>query len=253
MLRAATARPVRRASLMDLDPDLFGGVGPRELPRAREIGAHVVKIKSGPWEPRFGAEVPLGLLVLDGLLTRRMVLGADVVTEIVGPGDIIRPWAAGGDDALVPCTVRWTALEQGRIAVLGRQVAAVAADCPGLVVTLLERAGRRSRSQGILTSVAHLKRVDLRVLVILWHLAERWGRVTPGGVVVPLRLTHQRLALLVGARRPTVTAALTRMSARGVVARTPDRGFVLTDVAREELDVLCRGGERAVAPLPQCA
>ena len=31
--------------------------------------------------------------------------------------------------------------------------------------------------------------------MLLWYLAERWGRVTPDGVIVPLRLTHETLAL----------------------------------------------------------
>jgi CRP-like cAMP-binding protein len=85
--------------------------------------------------------------------------------------------------------------------------------------------------------------------MLLWHLAERWGRVTAEGVVIPLRLTHQRIAMLVGAQRPTVTAALSRMNARGLVQRTHGRAFVLTDDARAELDLLCREGERAVPPL----
>ena len=39
----------------------------------------------------------------------------------------------------------------------------------------------------------------------LWHVAERWGRVGRDSIVVDLPLSHQRLADLVGAHRPTVT------------------------------------------------
>jgi hypothetical protein len=37
---------------------------------------------------------------------------------------------------------------------------------------------------------------------------DRWGRVTPEGVRIPLRLRHHMLAELVAVRRPSATAAL---------------------------------------------
>ena len=57
-------------------------------------------------------------------------------------------------------------------------------------------------------AIAHLTRVDDRLLALLWCLAERWGRVVPDGVLVSLRLSHRTLAGMVGARRPSVTTAL---------------------------------------------
>jgi hypothetical protein len=244
-------RSARSLSLVDLDPDLFSDAGPRELSRIREIAAHLVELEPGTWGPQLTTPAAgLGLLVIDGLLIRSVSLGDEVATELVGPGDLIRPWETGCDDgAIVTCNVGWYVLQPARLAVLGRQVALAAADYPGLVATLLERTARRSRSQGILTAIAHMKRIDVRVLLLLWHLAERWGRVTRDGVVVPIRLTHQRIALLVGAHRPSVTAALSRMAARGLVSRTTGRGFVLSREAHSELEVLCRLGERAVTPI----
>jgi CRP/FNR family cyclic AMP-dependent transcriptional regulator len=239
----------RSASLVDLDPSLFDGVSPRELRSARDIGAHVIELEPGRWEPNTSKrDAALGLLVIDGLLARTVAVDREVAIELVGPGDLIRPWEAGQDeDLLVPCPVGWIVLQPTRIAMLGRQVAAAAADSPALVMSLLERTARRTRSQGIVGAIAHLRHIDLRILVLLTHLAERWGRVTPDGIVVPLQLTHRRIAMLVGAQRPTVTAALSRMAAESVVVRTPERGFLLTDRARERLNVLCSGGESAAA------
>jgi CRP/FNR family transcriptional regulator, cyclic AMP receptor protein len=245
-------RSARNMSLVDLDPELFEGVGPRELARVRETGAHVLELDGGLWQPQFNLPAAgLGLLVVDGVLVRTVHLGdEEVATELVGPGDIIRPWEAGRDEgAMVPVTVGWFVLQPTRLAVLGRTVARAAAECPGLVATLVERTARRSRSQGILTTIAHMKRIDVRVLLLLWHLAERWGRVTAKGVVVPMRLTHQRLALLVGAQRPSVTAALSRMTARGLVGRTQGRDYVLTNESYAQLQLLCDEGERAVSPI----
>jgi CRP-like cAMP-binding protein len=245
----------RTASLADLDPELFSSVGMPRLSSLRDVGAHVAELEPGRWDPRSsGSEAGLGLLVVEGLLGRTVSLDREVVTELVGPGDLIRPWKNRADeDLVVPCPVGWIVFERTRLAVLGRQVASAAADCPGLIAALLERTSRRARSQGILGAIAHLKRIDLRVLVLLWHIAERWGRVTADGVVVPLRLTHQRIALLVGAQRPSVTAALSRLGERSLVVRTPERGYLLANGAREELEALGRDGERALAMVPEAA
>ena len=68
-------------------------------------------------------------------------------------------------------------------------------------------------------AIAHYPRVDLRLLMLMWHLADRWGRVTPQGIRIPLRLTHELLADLVASRRPSVTSALQSSRARGAFPR----------------------------------
>ena len=75
-------------------------------------------------------------------------------------------------------------------------------------------------------AVTRLNRVDVRLLVTLWFPAERWGRVTAEGVLLPLRLTHQILAQLIGARRPSVTTAVGELTAAGLGSRSPDGSWV---------------------------
>ena len=99
-------------------------------------------------------------------------------------------------------------------------------------------------------AIAHLKRIDDRLLALLWCLAERWGRVSPDGVVVALRLPHRTLGSLVGARRPSVPTALGQLMARGEVERRPDGGWLLlgnppeprSQTGEEEDET--KGGER---------
>jgi Mn-dependent DtxR family transcriptional regulator len=43
--------------------------------------------------------------------------------------------------------------------------------------------------------------------------------MTPDGIVVPLRLTHETLGALVAARRPSVTSALGRLADAGLLRR----------------------------------
>jgi hypothetical protein len=76
-------------------------------------------------------------------------------------------------------------------------------------------------------AVCHLRRVDTRLLVLLWHLADRWGTVQREGVHVPMRLTHQMLGRLVGAQRPSVTTALKQLSDSGRVIRLEDGTWLL--------------------------
>lgn len=240
----------RYASLLDLDPDLLADAGEESLARARDAAptACVVELEEGRLEspPVPQGEGTIGLLVLDGLVFKSAFLGEEVVTEVIGPGDLIRPGETSAErDALLPCGVGWTVAERARVAVLGRRVALVAARIPELVPALIDRTARRARSQAIFVAIAHTKRIDPRILILLWHLAERWGRVTPQGVLVPIGLTHRRLGELVGAQRPSVTAAMSRLASRGLVLRTPGRGFLLTPRARSEIGMLCETGEAA--------
>ncbi len=75
--------------------------------------------------------------------------------------------------------------------------------------------------------------IEWRVLLTLVHLARSAADVRGAeGVVVPLPLSHQMLADLVGAQRQTVSAALSRLAAEGTLRRTEERGWLITDVRR---------------------
>jgi CRP-like cAMP-binding protein len=180
----------------------------------------------------------LGLLVAEGLLTRDVQLGGTVACEIVGRGDILRPADHDGESAPVPFGVHWTVLEPTRLAVLDRRFALTVGHWPETIEVLMRTAVRRTHSLALHLAVCHLRRVDTRVLVVLWHLADRWGRVEPDGVRVPMRLTHQTLGRLVGAQRPSVTTALRQLTEAGRVARSDDGGWLLRGQPPDTLERL---------------
>jgi CRP/FNR family transcriptional regulator, cyclic AMP receptor protein len=62
--------------------------------------------------------------------------------------------------------------------------------------------------------------------MVLWHLADRWGYVRPEGTILPLRLTHDVLADLVAAQRPTVSSALSQLTTNELV-RLGREGWLL--------------------------
>jgi hypothetical protein len=231
MLRsAAIERPVR---LPDEDPELFSGLTEGALADARvRAQAPALRLDPGPWDPRSPAigdpSGCLGMLVLDGLLLHSVVVGDEPRSELLGAGDVITPWEQDEDGASVPFESHWHVAHPGRIAVLDRRFSAQACRWPQVISAIVARATRRSRRLALQLAVADLRRVDDRLMLFFWHMADRWGRVRPDGVVVPLPVTHDVLAQLVCVQRPTVTSGLRRLSESGQIRRLRDKSWLLS-------------------------
>jgi hypothetical protein len=84
-------------------------------------------------------------------------------------------------------------------------------------------------------AICQLPRVEQRVLALLWHLAERFGRMAPDGVVLDLRLKHRLIGELVGAQRPTISLALATLLEEGLVRRRPGGALLLDPASRSAL------------------
>ncbi len=217
--------------LLEADPDLARGLDPR---RVREVSQRLfvrtIDAPRGQWTPgrslNHGSQ-PIGLLVLDGLLVREATVSDHPSAELLGPGDLLRAWEDRDAEVLLPRSVRWSALTDARVAVIDHALAVRAAQWPEIFASLVERAARRAERLVVMQAIGHLTRVDDRLLALLWCLAERWGRVVPGGVLVTLRLPHRTLAGMVGARRPSVTTALGQLMTRGDIERRPDGSWLL--------------------------
>jgi CRP-like cAMP-binding protein len=83
-------------------------------------------------------------------------------------------------------------------------------------------------------AIVHQARVDVRLHMLFWHLADRWGRVGRDGVILEMGLSHTVLADLIAAQRPSVTGSLKKLSESGLIEST-DRGWVLTGEPPGEL------------------
>lgn len=216
-----------RATLLVEDPDLGAALGEDVLRQARELLVVPARwIEAGPWD---GAELrhepSLGLLVLEGLMTVDVRLGDRVASDLVGAGDVLHATSAA--ETLVPAAFSYHANERTRVAVLDVHFIAAARRWPGLLLALHERVRLQHRRHAITGAIAKLPRVEDRVHALLWHLAERWGRMTAEGVLLPLALTHESLGRLVGAARPTVSLGLIELEERGAVSRRSGGGFLL--------------------------
>jgi hypothetical protein len=111
-----------------------------------------------------------------------------------------------------------------------------------VTTVLLERLERRSQRLARAQAIVGLTRVDRRLLAMLWQLAERWGRVTGEGVLLPRDISHRLLGQLVGARRPTVSTAAAELARQGVLRRRDDGAWLLlgepTGVPHDDLEHL---------------
>ena len=220
------------ASLLELDPDLGLLLDEERLAAAHhELRVAVHVLDTGPWEvEKLSGTSPehIGLLVLDGVMAREVLVSDTVSTELLGPGDVLRPWQVHQSASLLQYSVRWNVLTRTRIGLLDRRFAAQLATFPEVNAAIIDRINERALRLAITQAISQLNRVDRRLLAFFWHLAERWGRMTPDGVALPMTLSHRMLGQLVGARRPTVSTALSELAKEGEVRRREDGTWLLT-------------------------
>jgi CRP/FNR family transcriptional regulator, cyclic AMP receptor protein len=219
----------RRLSLLDLDPSLLPACG--DAAARRYLTAPAMRIARGAWAL---PSVPpdryarwLGMLVVDGLMIRTVRVSGLECCELLGPGDVIRPWDREDDLASLAAGVSWRALEETRVALLDDTFARMACHWPEVLSALMRRSLRRSGSLTVHLAIAQVRRADARLMALFWHLADRWGRVTKEGVVVELELTHGLLSRLTCLRRPTVSLTLKELEATGELTRISRSSWLL--------------------------
>ena len=235
--------------LLDLDPELAARLEAPVRLHARPAATAV----TFALEPRQldlklwldAARKGPGLLVLSGALVGYASVAGREVAELVGRGDLIQ---AEHDEAeFIGCEHSWRVLERARLAILDAAFAERVKPWPQITQALLQRAERRLHHLAVQRAIAANPRLEVRLLLLLWHLAARWGIRELGGIRVPLPLTHELLGRLIGAERPSVTHALKRLTETGLIGHGED-GWHLRG-ALEDLDLNSLG--RAHAPWPR--
>ena len=244
---AGPERLFEQVRLLEVDPDLGAGIGAQELEAARHgVVVSVVTLLPGRWDPgrlsRPDAPTsPFAGLMLSGLVARDCSVAGRLTTQLVGPGDIV-PLGAPQNRLPVAVYTSWTPT-RARIAVLDDRLLDTARRWPWLMGRLVARSAGWADRALTLQAIGHIARVDLRIIALMWQMAERYGRVVPEGLVLPLRLSHQAIGNLVGAERPTVSLALKALRESGTV-RERGGGWLL----QAECPELLRGVQRPALP-----
>lgn len=206
--------------LLDLDVDLAEELDvPLRLAARPSVTALTFESDAGP--AALGKWLSLsapgpGLLILDGVLAANVQVGDRIATDLLGQGDLIQGWNYA--DAELVFEIDWRSLVPVRFAVLDKAFTQRVQPWPQITLALLRRAGKRARRLNVQRAISAQPRLEIRLVLLMWHLAARWGKVEPGGVRLPLPLTHQLMGHLISAERPSVSHALSRLSKSGLLS-----------------------------------
>ncbi len=223
-MRVVEAADGEASPILVEDPELAGGLqGERLAAAVNDCLARTIQLPTGPWRPideTGNSSFGMGLLILDGLVARRVGVAGRFAAELLGAGDLLSPGRHEDLAATLPRTGKWHVLRPSRVAVLDGDFVVRLSRYPEAMSSLFARALRRARYLAVTMAIVQQPRIDLRLQMLFWELADRWGIVRQGGVYLPLHLTHSMLAALVAARRPTVTKALGELAERSSVTWT---------------------------------
>jgi CRP-like cAMP-binding protein len=240
-----TAHGVR---LLVADRDLGSALGEDQLRQAREqVVFPVIELHTGPLmldRLRNAAGVRDGLhgfLVISGSLTINLQMSGRRCTRLIGPRELVLLDGVQSDS--IPIGWEWSVLAPARLALLDGRLHTVARHWPPLMSAILERAAQQTRNAFLQQAISQLPRVEERLLALFWSIADRQGVMRPDGVWVELSATHDTLAHMVGAQRPTVSLGLTRLTEGGLL-RSEAGGWLL---ARDSLDAFARPSQTVSA------
>lgn len=213
--------------LFEAEPDLARYLSTEDRVQAAQVRLPGIEIPAGPVRVKqvLGRAGAFAALITHGMLLQSVRLGEHAGLRLIGPGDIVSHSEAPSSMLVLEAESRATVPTQ--IALLGRDLLLAGRRWPWLIAGLHGRMAEQSERLTTQLMICQLPRVDDRLLAMLWLLAESWGQVTPSGTVVPIELTHSALGGLIGARRPTVTLALSELTERGAVIRQADGWLLL--------------------------
>lgn len=216
----ADPRPGGYCYLLDADSDLADAFDLRTRLVVRQVAtARVLELPAGGgWiEGLAGVGARgLGALILDGLVAVDVHVGGRTATELLGTGALLQP-PSPDLDQLLERDVQRQAIIPSRVALLDAEFLDRVRPWPEIVLALLRRAEKRAADLDLQRAVSSHPSLELRLALLFWHLAERWGRVEPGGIHLELPLTHALLGRLVAAERPSVSRSLGRLAEHRLV------------------------------------
>jgi len=213
------------APLLALDPALGRGLSRQQRSDAkRELMARTTFLRPGDTGEELFRSGLFGAIVIEGALARRLSTDRGRSLEVLVKGDLLRPWQ---EDSGWVVESEINPLVETRMALIDRFAGDSLCKFPPVIEALLERAFRRIRSMATQAAFDSRAGMDQRVLFSMWHLADRCGERADGAMLIPLPLTHQMIADLVGAQRTSVSSAISRLSAEGMLGRTDGHGWAL--------------------------
>jgi CRP/FNR family transcriptional regulator, cyclic AMP receptor protein len=221
-----TSQP--RVSLLDVDGELRAAVPEAMRGRAGEtlrVPGHRFDPGVIDLPPAAMSETTFALLIVHGSVVCTTRVGTGRMIELLAAGDLVTPSAAA--TGMPSSRTTLTCTEKVLLAPLDRAFLRAAALWPELMLIVQGRLHDQQHRLSVHAAICQLPRVEQRLMGVMWHLADRFGKVSADGIILARPLNHRALAEMVGARRPTVSIALKRLQERGQLRRRPDGAWIL--------------------------
>jgi len=162
-------------------------------------------------------------------LLRRTAQGNEVIITLCGPGELVGYSGLSGAPARLASAQE---IEAGEAFTLDEtEFRALLASRPTMALAVIE--SMRQRMEAVADSLTDVVSEDVpnRILRLLRRLARKQAGPRGGESVLDLRLTHQEVANMIGARRQTVTTAINDLHRAGTLRREQHR-IVIAPEAR---------------------
>jgi CRP-like cAMP-binding protein len=173
------------ANIFEQDPTLLAGMSAADAASVTEIReARVVAHPAGAVDLAFERHGGFGLLVLEGFLCRIVEVAGRTSVEVLGRGDVLRPWDDTRAQGAIPVMSAFRALTPVRLAVLDRAFVQAVAPWPAVGEAISARLIERARWLAFQLAITRERRIEDRLYLLLWQLADRWGRAEHDGAVV---------------------------------------------------------------------
>jgi CRP/FNR family cyclic AMP-dependent transcriptional regulator len=236
-----------RALLLE-DPDLADSIPPGDRDRATyALRVDVLHLPAGRVDVA-ALDLPsstFALLITGGVITADVLVGDRVMNQLFIDGDVL---LTGSPSPTTPSSSReLVVIDDAHAAVLDRRFMLGAARWPALMGAVMSRLADQQHRLAVHGAICQLPHSEQRTMAILCHLASRIGTVTRDGVLLRRPLSHQQIADLIGARRPTVSLALRSLQNHGMVRRRDDGSWLLSHYTGEPLRV------ENLVPVTACA
>ncbi|MCW3039497.1 MAG: Crp/Fnr family transcriptional regulator [Solirubrobacterales bacterium] len=214
-LRGRLARMRDRVSLGKIVPDLMTDLTTEERAWVlRNLIVPQISVAPGVWDWQSVPAPRAGVLLLTGLLAHRVTIAGQLGADLLGPNHVVQPWHSEPKVAQLVDHYEWRALAPTTFAVLDREYMAAVARIPALAPSLAAISIDHSSMAACQMAILAQPHMEDRLLMLFWHFAERWGKVTPAGVEVSLPgLTQTILAEAIAAGRQSVNRAMTLLRA----------------------------------------
>lgn len=227
-------RPARAVRLLVADPELGEGLSADEFERARkQVVVPAIDAPAGPLDIEGLRRLPgirgelYGFLVVKGTLMVNLHMAGRQCGRLVSIGGLVL--LDGDVTETIPAEVDWVVVDACRLACFDERLLEIVLRWPPLMAPIMSRAAQYARYALMQQAISQLPKVEDRLLALFWSLADRQGVVRSDGIWVALSTTHDTLAHLVGAQRPTVSLGLSRLAESGLLRAQPGGWLINPD------------------------